>query len=292
MNCEGNDVGLDDAAALEPSAADRWIASVLQRAEADVARAFSEYRFDNLSRTIYELVWDEYCDWYLELAKVQLASGNEAQQRATRRTLVRVLETMLRLAHPVIPFITEELWQKVAPLAGKAGASIMLQRYPQSEPAKIDDGAEREIAMLKEIVTACRTLRSEMNVPPGAKLPLLAQGDSVRLHAFTAYLAALARLSNVTLVNELPQSEAPVAIAGGCKLMLQVEIDVAAERERLSKEVARLEGEVSKATTKLGNPKFVERAPAAVVDQEKRRLEQFNTTLEQVRAQLAKLRTA
>jgi valyl-tRNA synthetase len=290
MNCEGKDVGLDDAAALEPSTADRWIASVLQRAEADVARGFSEYRFDNLSRTIYELVWDEYCDWYLELAKVQLAGGNEARQRATRRTLVRVLETMLRLAHPVIPFITEELWQKVAPLAGKTGGSIMLQRYPQSEPAKIDDGAEREIAMLKEIVTACRTLRSEMNVPPGTKLPLLAQGDPGRLHAFSAYLASLARLSNVTVVNELPATEAPVAIAGGCKLMLEVEIDVAAERERLSKEVARLESEVAKATTKLGNPKFVERAPAAVVDQEKQRLEQFNATLEQVRAQLTKLR--
>ena len=290
MNCEGKDVGLDDAAALEPSTADRWIASVLQRAEADVARGFSEYRFDNLSRTIYELVWDEYCDWYLELAKVQLAGGNEARQRATRRTLVRVLETMLRLAHPVIPFITEELWQKVAPLAGKTGGSIMLQRYPQSEPAKIDDGAEREIAMLKEIVTACRTLRSEMNVPPGTKLPLLAQGDPGRLHAFSAYLASLARLSNVTVVNELPATEAPVAIAGGCKLMLEVEIDVAAERERLGKEVARLESEVAKATTKLGNPKFVERAPAAVVDQEKQRLEQFNATLEQVRAQFTKLR--
>jgi valyl-tRNA synthetase len=289
MNCEGKDVGLDESAVLERSTVDRWLVSRLQRAEEEVARGFAEYRFDNLSRSIYELVWDEYCDWYLELAKVQLANGNEAQQRATRHTLVRVLETILRLAHPVIPFITEELWQKVAPLAAKSGPSIMLQRYPKTQPEKLDSDAEREIGLLKEIVTACRTLRSEMNIAPGARLPLLVQGDPTRLAAFMPYMTALARLSKVSIVHELPATEAPVAIAAECKLMLEVEIDVAAERERLGKEATRLESEVAKAQAKLANPKFVERAPANVVAQEKERLAQFSSTLAQLRAQLAKL---
>ena len=289
MNTDGKDVGLDDKAPVELSAADRWIVSRLQRAEAEVERGFADYRFDNLSRAIYELVWDEYCDWYVELAKVQLATGNEARQRATRRTLVRVLEAILRLAHPLIPFITEELWQKVAPLAGKSGPSIMLQRYPQAQPARIDEPAEREIAALKEIATACRTLRSEMSIPPSQKLPLLVQGDRPRLEGFAPYLAALARLTEVKIVDELPRADAPVAVAGEFKVMLKVEIDLAAERARLGKEAARLESEVRKAEAKLKNPKFVERAPAPVVEQEKQRLDQFNTTLDEVRAQLGKL---
>jgi valyl-tRNA synthetase len=288
MNCAGKDTGLDDAQPLELSIVDKWMVSRVQRAEAEAQQAFREYRFDNLARTIYELTWDEYCDWYVELAKVQLNGGNEAQQRATRRTLVRVLETILRLAHPVIPFITEELWQKVAPLAGKSGASIMLQPYPQPQPARIDETAEREIGALKQIVNACRTLRSEMNIAPSQKVPLLAQGGRERLQAFSPYLAALARLSEVVIVEELPQAEAPVSIAGEFRLMLKIEIDVAAERERLGKEIARLENEIVKAQAKLGNTSFVERAPPQVVAQEKQRLEKFSAELDQVRQQAAK----
>jgi valyl-tRNA synthetase len=289
MNCDERDTGLNEAEPVELSAADRWIVSRLQRAEAQAAQAFTEYRFDNLARAIYELVWDEYCDWYVELAKVALNGGSEAQQRGTRRTLVRVLEVILRLAHPVMPFITEELWQKVAPLAGKSGESVMLQRYPQAQMEKLDEAAETELAKLKQLVTACRTLRSEMGIAPSQKLPLLVEGNLARLSGAAPYLMALCRLSEVVPVSELPAADAPVSIVGDWKIMLKVEIDVAAERERLAKEIARLENEIAKANAKLANTSFVQRAPAQVVEQEKQRLASFGATLEQLRGQLARL---
>jgi len=295
MNTEGQDNGLEDCKTkpegyLDFSQADRWIVSILQRTEADVERAFADYRFDLAAKSIYEFVWDEYCDWYLELAKVQIQNGTDGEKRATRRTLLRVLETILRLAHPIMPFITEEIWQTIGPMSGRSGPSIMLEAYPKSQPNKIDEASEAWVALLKQAVDACRSLRGEMSISPAARVPLIAAGDADKLTKYAPYLKSLAKLEDVAVVADLPEADAPVMLVDDFKLMLKVEIDIAAEKERLGKEIARLENEISKANAKLGNESFVARAPAAVVEQEKGRVAEFGASLEKLQAQLSKLK--
>jgi valyl-tRNA synthetase len=299
MNTEGHDCGIDPDAVpdmspdgLRFSFADRWIVSRLQRTEAEVEQHFADYRFDLLARAIYEFVWDEFCDWYLELAKVQIQNGTPEEARATRRTLVRVLETVLRLAHPLIPFITEELWQAVAPLAHrKTHESIMLAAYPKADPLKFNEASEAKVQQLKDIAYACRNLRGEMGISPAQKVPLIASGDTEVLQRCARYLKALAKLSEVQIVEQMPEdANAPIAVVGEIRLMLKIEIDVAAETERLAKEIARLEGEIVKATAKLANESFVARAPAQVVEQEKKRLADFSATVEKLKPQLARLK--
>jgi valyl-tRNA synthetase len=306
MNCEGQDCGFKPHGAeecvpgghLDFGPADRWIVGELQRVEAQVAQGFADYRLDLVANTIYSFVWDEYCDWYLEIAKVQIAVGDAAIQRATRRTLIRVLETVLRLLHPLTPFITEELWQVVAPVAERkvagSDAVLALARYPEAQLDKVDPQADAWVGKLKALVGACRNLRAEMALSPAERVPLLTHGDAGFIAQAAPVLKALAKLGEVRVIDsEAAFAEAtaaaPVSVLGEARLALHVEIDIAAERERLSKEIARLEGEIAKAEAQLGNQSFVARAPAAVVAQMRERLAGFSATLERVRLQRQRL---
>ena len=310
MNCEGEDCGFADHTVeqcvpggyLDFSDADRWIVGELQRVEAAVERGFAEYRLDNVASALYQFVWDEYCDWYLEIAKVQIAQaskvGDAAGQRATRRTLIRVLETVLRLLHPLVPFITEELWQVVAPVAERkvagSDASVAAAPYPRAQLDKVDARADAWMVRLKSAIGACRNLRSEMNLSPAERMPLFAFGDAAFIVQATPLLKALARLSEVRVFEQeaaftQATAAAPVSMQGELRLALHVAIDIEAERERLSKEESRLEGEIVKAEARLGNESFVARAPGAVVAQERQRLADFSATLDRVRAQRARL---
>ncbi|HUR89319.1 MAG TPA: class I tRNA ligase family protein, partial [Ramlibacter sp.] len=295
MNCEEQDLAEAGATLTK---ADKWIISLLQRAESDVAKGFAEYRLDNVANSVYQFVWDEFCDWYLEIAKVQIQAGDARQQRGTRRTLIRVLEAILRLAHPVIPFITEELWQVVKTVAGKEGDSISVAPYPQTNTAAIDEDAEAYVAKLKSVVDACRNLRGEMSVSPSTKLPAYviagSSEDAAFMREVAPVLQALSRLSEVRLFDDAASwaaaaKAAPVAVVGSTRLCLYMEIDLEAEKARLSKEAERLKTELAKANGKLANESFVSKAPPAVIEQERKRITDFTATLEKVQDQLARL---
>jgi valyl-tRNA synthetase len=307
MNTEGQDCGLMEHSKeqcvpggsahgyLNFSQADRWISSELQKVEQAVAQGFTDYRLDNVANAIYDFVWNEYCDWYLEIAKVQIQNGDESQQRATRRTLIRVLETTLRLLHPIAPFITEALWQTVAPIAGRKSTDYIVNAaYPVAQSERIDPQACAWVAQLKEVVGTCRSLRSEMNLSPAERVPLLVGGDLSFIREAAPLLKVLAKLSDVQLIEDetafnAASSMSPVLVHGAARLAFKVEIDVEAEKARLAKEIARLDGEVAKATAKLGNESFVARAPAAVVEQERQRIADFSNTAVRLRAQLSQL---
>ena len=290
MNTEDKDCGQDEMQPLAFTFADQWIIGKLQQAEAAVAEAFETYRFDLAAQTLYEFVWNEYCDWYIELAKVQIQTGCPTTQRTTRRTLVRVLEAILRLLHPIMPFITEELWQVVAPLANaKTADSIMLAAYPKADPEKIVQAAFDQMAQLQDLIGAVRNLRGEMGIAPNVKAPLFVEGSVPE--ALLKYLPALTRLTEAKTVDRLPESEdAPSAVCNCARLMLKVEIDKAAETARLSKEAEKLQKALDKLNAKLSKPGYTEKAPAHLVEKDKADLAELEDKMAKVQTQLAKLK--
>ena len=290
MNTENQDCGQDETQPLAYTFADQWIIGRLQQTEAAAAEAFETYRFDLAAQTLYEFVWNDYCDWYIELAKVQIQTGCPTTQRTTRRTLVRVLEAALRLLHPIIPFITEELWQAVAPLANaKTADSIMLAAYPEADPEKIVQAAFDQMAQLQDLVGAVRNLRGEMGIAPNVKAPLFVEGSVPE--ALLKYLPALTRLTEAKTVDRLLESEdAPVAVCNGARLMLKVEIDKAAETARLSKEAEKLQKALDKLNAKLAKPGYVDKAPAHLVEKDKAELAELEEKMAKVQSALAKLK--
>ena len=300
MNTENQDTGLAADAEIELSVADRWIRSRLQKLEQSVTEHMARYRFDLATLDIYEFTWSEYCDWYVELSKPVLQSdkASAAALRGTRRTLVRVLEALLRIAHPFIPYITEELWQQIAPLAEKHGDSIMLQPFPQCDSGLIDDEAEREIEWLKTFVIGVRRIRSEMDIPPGKKIPVVLQGGSESDVAYSNknmdFLTRLARLDPVTrLADDATPPEATTALAGDMKILIPLAglIDKDAELTRLHKDIERLQADNTRLEQKLANRNFVEKAPADIVQQQKLRLQENQSALEKLSQQFDKIKS-
>ena len=298
MNAEGFDNGLNAKDEIELSVSDKWIISRLQQVEAEVERHFNQYRFDLAANLLYEFTWSEYCGWYLELSKPVLNNDNasDAQKRGTRRTLVRVMETLLRLLHPMVPFITEEIWQTVAPLAAKEGDTIMNQPFPQSDESKIDQDSLEQLAWIQDFILGIRRIRAEMDIAPGKPLPvLLSDGDSsdvnkIKEHALL--IKSLARLESITwLEGEAP--EAAIALVGKLKLLIPLAglIDKDAELTRLNREIEKLDKEMGRLAGKLNNKNFVDRAPEAVVAKEKEKLGVAQESLQQLKAQAEKIKT-
>jgi valyl-tRNA synthetase len=294
MNCEQQDCGNDESLPVTLSLADRWIQSRLQQTAREVEHAIAQFRFDHATQALYEFIWNEYCDWYLELSKPVLWDDQASAEalRGTRRTLIRVLETWLRLLHPFMPFITEEIWQRVAPLAGKTGPTIMLQPYPHSEDKAIDSVANADIEWLKSIIIGIRNIRGEMNIAPGRLLSLLfrngSDSDARRLHDNASYLKKLARLERTDWLEA--GEEAPVAataLVGELEILVPMAglIDKDQELARLGREIGKLEQELARLEKKLGNSAFVDKAPVDVVAKERDKLESQQQALGKLRSQ-------
>ncbi|WP_373755667.1 valine--tRNA ligase [Neisseria sp.] len=290
MNVENHDCGQDETQPLAYTFVDQWIIGRLQQTEAAVTEAFDTYRFDLAAQTLYEFVWNDFCDWYIELAKVQIQTGCPTTRRTTRRTLVRVLEVILRLLHPIMPYITEELWQTVAPLANaKHADSIMIAAWPVADEEKIVQTAFDKMTALQDLIGAVRNLRGEMGIAPNVKAPLFIEGQTDE--ALLKYLPSMTRLTEANIVDKLPENEdAPVAVCNGARLMLKVEIDKAAETARLTKEAEKLQKALDKLNAKLSKPGYTEKAPAHLVEKDKSELAELEDKMAKVQGQLAKLK--
>jgi valyl-tRNA synthetase len=298
MNTEGKDTGLTETE-VELSLADRWIISLLQQVEEEIQQLMKTYRFDLIANILYDFTWNEYCDWYLEFSKSVLQSDNvsEAAQRGTRRTLVRVLESLLRLLHPIMPYITEELWQRVASLAGKSGETIMLQPYPLPQADKVDTQAVQEIEWVKAFILGVRRIRAEMDIAPSKALPVLVQNgsadDEQKWQSHDRLIIHLARLEKVTWLDAHTNApESAIALVGEMQILIPLAglIDKEAELKRLNKEMEKLNRELSKCTAKLDNPNFTARAPKNIVEKEQQRVTEMTASLQQLEAQSAKIK--
>ncbi len=301
MSVEDQDTGIDESQPIELGLAERWIVSRLQQTEREVVEQIENYRFDLAAQAIYEFTWDEYCDWYLELSKVTLTGdSSEAARRGTRRTLVRVLEALLRLAHPIMPYITEELWQRVAPYAGVAmseegEATIMLQSYPQADADRIDQSALAAVEWLKSFTLGVRRIRAEFNIAPGKPLPVLISGgsDAERgwLNDYGAYVRSLARIESIGEWTE--DMETATALAGDMTIAIPLAglIDPNAELSRLQKELDKYRNDRQRISAKLENSNFVDKAPAEVVDKERQRCAELDTAITKLEQQYERIQS-
>jgi len=297
MNTEDKDCGVDNMD-IEYTVADRWIVSRLQQTSQQVHQAFGNYRLDLASQAIYDFAWNEYCDWYIELTKPVLndSKSSHALQRGTRRTLVSVLDTLLRLAHPIMPFITEEIWQRVKPLIGNKATTIMLQSYPQADTTLIDNNAERELEWIKEFVLGIRKIRGEMNIAPGKPLPVLLQNgnaqDKQRLENYFLVLQTLAKTESIDWLTSDTAPESAIALVGSMRILIPMAglIDTQAEDARLTKAIDKYEQDIQRIQSKLQNPNFVDRAPADVVSKERQKLDDMQSALSDLQNQRRKIR--
>ncbi len=299
MQTEDKDVGLDDSASVELSLADRWIESALQTITSEVKEHFEKYRFDLAAKALYEFTWGEYCDWYLELSKPVLFSdeASEAEKRGTRRTLVRTLESLLRLLHPIMPYITEEIWQTLKPLTGQTGDTIMLEAYPETNPSLVDEKAQQDLDWVKNFIVGIRKIRSEMDIPPSKPLPILLQNwtetDKSRFEGNAIFINSLAKIESAQWLQKGDDApDSATALCGEMQILIPLAglIDKDAETARLNKEIEKMQKGLSGLEGRLNNPSFTDKAPADVVEQVKKQAEEQKMALQQLEQQLIKIK--